>query len=295
MYEYYDYGHDYSSGGATYAYTTYNYTHTNYDDVVHPTPVHTSTSPHCELTASERTIEDGDRVTLSWDNLRTNDITLKDNFGRTLVNTKDSNTHNEDKDSIVVKPTRSTTYTLIAKNGSRQDECTVRITVDDEEEEDEDEKRSDIPRCVLTVSDTHITRGEKITLSWNNLRTDDIVIKDNQGNKVVDSKKNRNIDADKDSITLTPSRSTTFTLTATNGSRERECTVSVNVTDGVTLTSVRTQDGIPLNQVPYTGFDTSDMLAMIFYGAGGLWGSVMGYAFWMKKKAVLALAESTIA
>ena len=245
-------------------------------------------APHCELTVSDKSIEEGDEVKLSWDNLRTDDIVIRDNHGETLVNTNSSSKYDADKDSITIEPDETTTYTLTAENGSREDKCTVKVTVD---EDKKTTKSSETPRCVFTVSDTNISRGERVTLSWKNERTDSLIIKDNHGKEIVDSKDDKKIDEDQDGIVIQPTQSTTYTLTVKNGSKNRDCTVKVTVGGDVSVTSIRTQDGIPLNQVPYTGFDASDMLVIIFYGAGGLWASIMGYGFWMKKKAALEVVD----
>ncbi len=250
----------------------------------------TTEIPRCELSASDRNIEEGDEVKLSWDNVRTDDIVLRDNHGDTLVNTKSGGKYDADKDSITVEPDETTTYTLTAKNGSREDKCTVKVTVD---EDKKTTKSSEAPRCVLTVSDTNISRGERVTLSWKNERTDRLIIKDNHGREILDSKDDKKINEDKDGVVVQPTQSTTYTLTAKNGSKDRDCTVKVAVGGDVSVTSIRTQDGIPLNQVPYTGFDASDMLVMIFYSGIGIWVSIMGYGFWMKRKETLALAENT--
>lgn len=88
-----------------------------------------SVRPRCELAASAARVPLGGRVTLSWDNDHTSDITLEDNRGNVLVDTEESgNRYDEDKDSIEVTLDRTTTYTLTALFGSRKDECEVEVT-----------------------------------------------------------------------------------------------------------------------------------------------------------------------
>lgn len=244
-----------------------------------------SNTPRCDITASDRTIDEGDDVKLSWDNTRTDEIVIKDSRGKIIVDTEDSNRYDADSDSITVDPTRTTTYTLTAKNGSRKDTCSVKVTVDEDEDSNSSSgSSSQIPRCTLKISDSRIMSGDKVSLSWSNLRTDDVIITDRFGNEVANSRKDRGIDEDKDSITLRPTRSTQYTLEAKNGSRVKECTVAVTVTDEVTVARVRSQDGVALAQVPYTGFDATDVLSMILYGSMGVWLSIVGYAFWMKRR-----------
>jgi uncharacterized repeat protein (TIGR01451 family) len=119
--------------------TTYTLTATNADgtDSCQTTVTTTSSSgggggssaPRCELTASKRTIAPGEVVTLAWNNLRTDDITLEDNRGNMLVDSEDDSSIDEDEGSIVVRPTQSTSYTLTVMRGSRERDCTVDINV----------------------------------------------------------------------------------------------------------------------------------------------------------------------
>lgn len=92
-----------------------------------------SSSPRCTLRASDTRIEAGERVTLSWRNTRTNDIRLRDDHGRTLIDTREDDDEDvdEDEDSIVVRPTRDTEYTLTVYRGSRTRTCEVEIEVND--------------------------------------------------------------------------------------------------------------------------------------------------------------------
>ncbi|MBY0310138.1 hypothetical protein K2Q16_03270 [Patescibacteria group bacterium] len=93
-----------------------------------------SATPRCELTASDRTISSGDRVTLKWNTSAATAVEIKDNRNQTIVTT-DGKLGDDKKDlydgSITVRPTRDTTYTLTAARGSRDRECTVKIDVDD--------------------------------------------------------------------------------------------------------------------------------------------------------------------
>lgn len=93
-----------------------------------------SSTPKCELSASDRTIRSGDRVTLKWDTSRATSVEIKDNRNKVIVTT--DGLLSKDKEdlydgTITVRPTRDTTYTLTAARGSRDRDCTVKIEVSD--------------------------------------------------------------------------------------------------------------------------------------------------------------------
>lgn len=90
-----------------------------------------SSRPRCELTADKTSVSPGEAVVLSWDNSRTNDMTLEDSRGTMLIDTERGDDFDEDEGSFTVRPTRNTTYTLTAIRGIRDDECTVAIVTDD--------------------------------------------------------------------------------------------------------------------------------------------------------------------
>ena len=96
-----------------------------------------SSKPRCDLEVSEDEVEKGDYVILSWDNRRTSDIRLEDDHGKTYIDTKrnddDEDEYDEDEDSIRVKVTKDTEFTLFAIKGSRDDDCSVEVDVEDGE------------------------------------------------------------------------------------------------------------------------------------------------------------------
>lgn len=94
-----------------------------------------SSSPKCELKASAKKINKGKEVELSWETTRATDVVIKDNHGKTLIDTDDlSNSDKKDfyDGEIKVRPTKDTTYTLTASKGSKDKECKVKIEVDNE-------------------------------------------------------------------------------------------------------------------------------------------------------------------
>ncbi len=93
-----------------------------------------SSSPKCSLKISDSKISLGERVTLKWDTTRATEITLKDNHGKTLIDTDDKSS-SEKKDlydgEITIRPEKDTTYTLVAEKGSRDKTCKVSVDVED--------------------------------------------------------------------------------------------------------------------------------------------------------------------
>jgi hypothetical protein len=88
--------------------------------------------PSCKLfTASDRNIEAGDKVTLSWETRRGKEILIKDNHGEEILDSNDDD--DVDEGTVVVYPKKDTTYTLKVEGKNRKtDSCTVKVNVDDE-------------------------------------------------------------------------------------------------------------------------------------------------------------------
>jgi hypothetical protein len=152
---------------------------------------------------------------------------------------------------------------------------------------------SSSPRCTLKASDTSVTSGEKVTLSWKNTRTNDVLLKDSRGNVLADSKKDSKIDEDEDSVDVRPTKSTAYTLTALRGSKKRTCTVDINV-ENVSVTSTRTRDplvaGISLSRLPYTGFDAGPLLTAFFYTLLVVWAFGVAYMLVIRREPVLGVS-----
>jgi len=93
-----------------------------------------SSTPRCELEISDKNITLGEEITVKWETSNATEVTLKDDRGRVLFTTGEF--LNRDKQqyfdhSIKFKPTRNTTYTLVAERGSRDRECEVSVKLDD--------------------------------------------------------------------------------------------------------------------------------------------------------------------
>ena len=277
----------YTYGGTNYTYTPYtyggtNYTHTSYTyprtDYTYTTTNYERDRVECDaFTISDTRVKDGDYVTLKW---RTTDA------DRVSINQGIGNVNDDGEKRVRV--TDDTTYTLTARNGNDSDTCRVNVEVDEKDDTDKT-----IPRCVLHISDTRIRAGEKVTLSWENSRTDRLILKDSHGKEIADSRDDRGIDEDKDSIVVRPTKSTDYKLTVYKGNIKRTCSVGVDIEkQQVSVTSVRTQGSIPLVSTPYTGFEAGPTLTAIFYIILGLWGVAVGYALVLKKSAVVVASHA---
>ena len=93
-----------------------------------------SSSPTCKLTISDKNISLGERVTIKWDTSRATEVSLKDNHGKTLIDT-DGKSSSAKKDlydgEITIRPEKDTTYTLLAEKGSKDRTCKVSVDVED--------------------------------------------------------------------------------------------------------------------------------------------------------------------
>jgi uncharacterized repeat protein (TIGR01451 family) len=95
-----------------------------------------SVSPRCELEISKTKVKAGESVTLKWKTRNATEITLSDDRREVLLTTEDYLAKDKKRylsDSITVKPTRDTKYTLVAERGSREDECSVQVKIEKDE------------------------------------------------------------------------------------------------------------------------------------------------------------------
>ncbi len=92
-------------------------------------------TPRCELTASVRQVQRGEPVRLTWTSRFANDVTITDSFGITISDSKrflanDKAPHLNGVTTL--RPTQTTTYTMVAERGTRDVVCTVRVEVIDD-------------------------------------------------------------------------------------------------------------------------------------------------------------------
>ncbi len=240
--------------------------------------------PRCDaFTVSPSTVKRGASVTLAWDTTNATNVSINPTIGS--VSADGSRTATIDA---------NTTFVLTAGNGAATTSCQASVSVESSGGGGGGGGGgSSGPRCTLKASDTSIKSGEKVTLSWKNTRTSDILLKDNRGNVIADSKKDTKIDEDADTIDVRPAKSTAYTLTALNGSKKRTCTVDINV-ENVSVSSTRTRDplvaGISLSRVPYTGFDAGPLLTAFFYSLLIIWALAVAYMLVIRREPVLGIS-----
>lgn len=225
--------------------------------------------PSCDaFTVTPNRVRSGEDVVLSWNTSNATNVSINQGIGSVAVDGTRS-----------VRLDSNTTFVLTANNGSAITSCQVTATIESGGGGGGG-GGSNAPRCTLRASDTRVQSGERVTLSWNNTRTNDLILKDDRGRVIADSKKDSNINEDKDSVVVRPTRSTTYELTVIRGSKKRECTVDIQV-ENVSVSSTRTRDplvaGISLSTVPYTGFDAGPFLTTLFYSLLALWALVVAY------------------
>lgn len=239
--------------------------------------------PKCDaFTATPNSVREGNSVTLAWSTTDATAVSINSGVGTVDLD-----------GSKTLTPGSDTTYILTATNGSAQTTCQVSVNVDEDNGGGGGGGGSSSPRCELTASDKSIKPGEKVTLSWKNTRTNDILLKDNRGTELIDTKDKddeKKYNEDKGSIVVEPTKSTSYTLTALRGSKKKTCTVDIKV-EGVVVTSTRSNEplvaGISLSRLPYTGFDAGPFLTTVFYTLLGLWALFVAYVLVLRKSVVL--------
>ena len=224
----------------------------------------------------------GGSTVLAWTTTDATDVSINNGVGTVAA---DGNT--------TVNVTAETTYTLTVRDDlGNTKSCDATVLV--ETGGGGGGGGSSSPRCELTISDTKIKSGEEVTISWDNTRTNDMVLEDNRGNVLIDTEKTTNYDEDEDSIKVKPTRDTEYTMTVSRGSRDRVCRVEVEIEDDVTVISTRTQvpqvAGIALTQVPYTGFEAGPFLTLLFYSLLAVWAAFIAYMIVVKERTVAGIS-----
>jgi len=234
------------------------------------------------FSASDTSITRGQSSTLTWSTTNVDSLTIS-GINATALSGNQS-----------VSPTVDTTYTLAAIQGSETISCPVTINVST----GGGGGGSSSPRCELEISESRITAGDEIELTWDSTRARELTITDSFGNVLVTTKDKLSDDKDdlfEGSLTLNPTRNTTYTMVVERGSRDRECEVDVKMDDEIVLLQVRDQaplvSGISLTQVPYTGFEAGPVMTVLFYMLLITWALYITYVLVMPK-AQLAMVSS---
>ncbi len=139
----------------------------------------------------------GGNVTLNWETTNANSVSIS---GIGTVTADGSKT---------VHVSDTTIFTLTADGTNGDDSCTAKVTVGE----------PNAPVCnYLNASDTSVSKGEMITLSWDTEHTSDVSINNGIGSVASNGSKNVVINND-----------ITYILTAKNGNQEDTCSVHINV------------------------------------------------------------------
>lgn len=231
------------------------------------------------FTASDTSITQGSNTTLTWSTTDVDTVSISSINATTLSG------------SQTVTPADDITYTLTATRGSESVSCPLSIAVSSGGGGGGGGGGSASPRCELTISDTKISLGDRITLEWDTSRATEVTLTDDRGEVIFttdDFLASEKADYYDGSIRLTPTRDTEYFLLAERGSRDEECTVEVEIDDSVVVLQSRDQQplvaGISLSQVPYTGFEAGPVLTIFFYVLLVVWSLFITYLLVVRKR-----------
>jgi phage-related protein len=237
-------------------------------------------SPSCDsFSADQSLVNRNETVKLTWETTNADEVSIDQGIGSVPVDGSES-----------VQISDTITFTLTATADGESVTCKTAVQV----RSSGGGGGSSSPRCELEISDKTIKRGDEITISWDNTRTNDITLKDSHGNIIIDTDKGDKYDADKDSIKLKPTKDTKYTLNAIRSSKKDTCSVSVTVDDDIAVYQKREQlpliAGISLSRIPYTGFDAGPTLTALFYILLTLWALGIAYVLVIRRGSVFGFA-----
>lgn len=232
----------------------------------------------------------GGTTNLSWNTTGATSVSIDQGIGGVA---QDGN--------MSVGVSNSKTFTLTASNAQNTVTCQTSVSVETDQGCTSNcggggGGGSSRPSCkFFKASDKDIEEGDKVTLSWETRRGEEILIKDNHGEELLDS--DDDDDVDEGSLVVYPDRDTTYTLRVEGKNNKTDsCTVKVNVDDEVRVTTVRDRQPvttITFREVPYTGFDAGPMLAGLFYALLAAWALVASYIVVIKKGSVMGFSLAT--
>lgn len=239
-----------------------------------PLAVQTSngSSLSCDaFTIIPSSVRDNATVTMSWSTTNAQTVSIDQGIGSVPVDgTKD------------IVATDDRTYTLTATRGTETVTCTASVDVTSGGGGGGG-GGSSAPRCDLfKASDTKISSGQTVELRWETRRGTKLEIEPNIFETSDDD------EVDEGSVTVRPTKDTKYTLTVFKGTRKDTCTVSVDVTKGITVLSTR--DQLPLTSVPYTGFDAGPFLTGFFYVLLALWSMAVAYVLVVERGSVFGFS-----
>ena len=232
--------------------------------------------------ASRSSIDEGESTSIVWTTNGVSSLSISNLSSNALSGNE------------TVSPRSNTEYVMNISNGSQSATCRVNVDVD---EDNGSSGSSPTPRCELKISDGSIVAGERVTLTWETSYATELSLKDSSGKVLIDTDDMSSSDKQDlydGEITLRPERDTTYTLVTERGSRDRTCTVSVDVSGGITVLQTRDQQplvtGIALTQVPYTGFEAGTFMTVVFYTLLALFALYLAYIFGVRPRVAGNLA-----
>ncbi len=209
------------------------------------------------FSADDTSIDDGDSTKLRWTTTGCEYVDIESN---------DQDFNDEDADgSVTISPDATTTYTLRAYDfdGHLGDTDTEKVTVG---------KSSSCSIDSFSASDTSISRGDTVTLTWKTTNTGSVDIESNDQDFL-----NKSEDG---SVRVSPSSTTTYTLTADDCSRSKSITINVGtkVTNSApqaitTVASVLGGYSAQLNGIAVPNTTTGSTTAWFEWGTNGNLGS----------------------
>jgi len=182
--------------------------------------------PSCTLTASPSSIQQGGSVTLTWTSQNAVSAHLSPPGQSVGLS-----------GSMTVHPTGNTTYVLtVTDSQGRSATCQAPVTVTPPTQQH--------PSCTLTANPTLVQLGQDVTLSWTSQ------------NAVSAHLSNVGAVAPNGTLFVRPQSPTTYTLTVTSSTGQTAiCQTSVSVVTPFAPPPQIPSTGVPLYQIPYTGFD----------------------------------------
>ncbi|MBX2867000.1 hypothetical protein KTR10_03530 [Candidatus Kaiserbacteria bacterium] len=239
--------------------------------------------------ASPSTVDEGDDFRLFWSTTGADEVYINNGVGHVSQDGSIWLEADEDDDH----------YILTASSGGDQVTCSEFINVDDDDDD------NDRPRCDLDASDDDIDEGDRVRLSWDNQRADDIRLRDDHGEEYFDtrhsSRDRKDYDEDDDSIYVYPDEDTRYTLTVYNEDGSRTCSVRIEVDENggsvasANITRTGQVAGIAVSNVPYTGFEAGPLLTTLFYTILALWGVGIAYILVIHKRPAVASTTQAVA
>ena len=238
------------------------------------------------FTVSDDSVRDGDDVLLKW---------TTDNVSSLSINNGVNSTELNDEETVRITDDVTFAMDVVFTDGTT-DQCTVDVSVGGGG--GSSGGGSSRPSCTFTASDTSVSAGDTVTLSWDTRRTNNLILTDSDDNTLISTLDLTRDDKEEffdSEIDVEITEDTTFELEVRRGSRSRTCTLDVEVEgNDVIVLSERDQQplvaGIALTQLPQTGFEAGPALTVIFYVLLALWGIFIAYVWVIQKEPVLGIS-----